>query len=321
MSSVKTMDEVFAKDILSGLKSSPKTLPSRYFYDKKGDKIFQNIMKMKEYYLTACEYEIFSMQKESISNQFIANDQPFNLIEFGAGDGYKTKVLLNHLVSKNIDFTYMPVDISAHVLDILINDLSQNLPQLNTRALEGEYFKALENLNSLDNTRKVILFLGSNIGNFTSSQAHDFLREMSQFCNPGDLVFIGFDLKKDPGTILQAYGDPNGITASFNLNLLDRINRELGGDFDVNSFTHFPKYNPLTGTTTSFLISKKQQAVYLEELNEKIVFDAWEPIHMEISQKFDENMIEDLAESSGFSIIENFYDCKHYFVDSLWKYI
>lgn len=306
----------FAKEVIEGLNSNPKKLSSKYFYDEKGDKLFQQIMNLDEYYLTRTEYSIFNENKQQILNQFREGVDQFNLIEFGAGDGYKTKVLLKHFLEEGADFTYMPIDISGNVLGILENSLHQEFPDLKVEPLQNEYFKALSDLQD-SSVRNVILFLGSNIGNFTDGQATQFLQELNATLKSEDLVFIGFDLKKDPDVILAAYNDSKGVTREFNLNLLDRINRELCGNFDRNKFLHKPIYNPLTGTTSSFLVSKEKQTV--EIMDAAISFDAWEAIHMEISQKYDLRMIEKMAHNSNFEIINGFTDSKKYFLNSVWR--
>jgi L-histidine N-alpha-methyltransferase len=306
----------FAKDVLDGLSANPKRLSSKYFYDENGDKLFQQIMNLEEYYLTRTEYEILDQSKEAILQLFSNAGQPFNLIEFGAGDGYKTKVLLRHFLEYEIDFNYLPIDISGNVLNILTNALKDEMPSLKVRGIQNEYFKALEDLKE-SKERNIILFLGSNIGNFTADQAAEFINGLYNSLKPDDLLFIGFDLKKDPDIILSAYNDKKGITKQFNLNLLHRINNELDGNFDVNAFRHYPIYNPMTGTTTSFLISTKDQVV--EIMDVAIYFNAWEAIHMEISQKYDKAMIHSLATESEFKVIGEFSDKDNYFVNEAWQ--
>ncbi|MDN5205015.1 L-histidine N(alpha)-methyltransferase [Fulvivirgaceae bacterium BMA10] len=313
------MNDTFAEDVLKGLSSTPKFLSSKYFYDEKGDELFQQIMNMPEYYLTRSEYEIFSLQKGQLLKLFQRNDQPFRLIEFGAGDGLKTKVLLEHFLEKKAVFKYTPIDISGNVLELLSNDLQQNYPSLSVDPMEGEYFQMLEKLSHTDSTRKIILFLGSNIGNFGEQEALKFLGQLSTKLNPQDSLLIGFDLKKDPEVVLNAYNDHSGITRAFNLNLLQRINNELDANFDLTRFKHAPFYDPMTGATKSYLVSMQKQDVMIASLGKMICFEQWEPIYMEVSQKYDLDMIKNLADSSGFKVDCNFFDCKHYFVDSLWS--
>ncbi|MTI31577.1 L-histidine N(alpha)-methyltransferase [Cytophagales bacterium RKSG123] len=313
-----TTKEEFVRDVLIGLQSNPKKLSSKYFYDEKGDKLFQEIMNLEEYYLTNCEYEILNTHKSAILELFESNNRPFQLIELGAGDGLKTKVLLQEFSNNKAHFEYSPIDISPHVLQTLTNDLQQLLPNLKVKSFQGDYFKALAATKRQNGWRKVVLFLGSNIGNFSIEQTHNFLTKIKDLLSPGDLLFIGFDLKKEPEVILSAYNDKKGVTRAFNLNLLSRINAELDGNFDLNKFEHYPVYDPQSGECRSYLVSKENQQVRLEALEETISFHKWESIHTEISRKFSTKEIHELAERSGFKLLENFYDSKGFFVDSVW---
>lgn len=310
-------DQTFAKDVEEGLSRDPKKLSSKYFYDKKGDELFQAIMRMPEYYLTDCEHSIFKEQKANILNGIGRSD--FELIELGAGDGFKTKVLLEHFLSEKVPFVYRPIDISKNVLDGLQTDLQQQWPELSVRPLKGDYFKMLEQLHSENGQRKVVLFLGANIGNYTRKEALRFLINLREQLDPEDLLLIGFDLKKDPEVILNAYNDPAGITAAFNLNLLSRINRELGGNFDLNQFLHWETYHPITGEAKSYIVSRRDQEVEISATKKTFHFDAWEAIDVELSLKYNPKEIEALARAAGFRIVDHFYDDKNYFVDSLWQ--
>jgi len=308
-----------ARDTLKGLSAKPKYLLSKYLYDDKGSSIFQEIMHMPEYYLTDCEYEIFSEQKEEIINAFIDNDKIFYLVELGSGDGLKTKLLLEYLVEELTNFIYIPVDISSKATQNLVDSLKTELPDLKVKANTGDYFQKLKNLNGHDSLQKIILFLGSNIGNFSDEEITEFLNQLSAYSNSGDKVLIGFDLKKLPKTIMDAYNDPHGFTCRFNLNHLTRINRELDANFDVEQFEQHTEYNPLTGEVKSFLVSKTEQTIYIGALEQSFNFKQWEPVCMELSRKFDLITIRELAESHGFSIIKNFTDSRGFFVDSLWE--
>ncbi len=310
--------KTFAADVQKGLEGNPKTLSSKYFYNAKGDELFQLIMKLPEYYPTRSEYDIFSTRKQEMLELFHNGEEAFQLIEFGAGDGTKTKLLLKHLTDQQVDFTYLPIDISANVLAQLQDSLALEIPQCEVTTMPYEYFDALERINAESKQRKVILFLGSNIGNFTGERAHQFLQGLANRMNPNDLLMIGMDLKKDPKTILDAYNDAQGITREFNLNLLDRINEELGGNFNRQNFTHYPTYNPLTGETKSFIVSTKKQEVHIAALNQTFQLEAWEPIQTELSQKYDLPTIEQMADGAGFQAKAMLYDCKHWFVDAVF---
>jgi len=307
----------FEKDTLEGLSSNPKFLSSKYFYDHHGSKIFQDIMRMPEYYLTDCELEIFEHCKNEIISFIGESEKKLELIELGAGDGFKTKILLSKLLEQNINFKYIPIDISKKAIEDLKVDLNLNLPDLNVEGLIGDYFQLIGGLNGT--ARKLVLFLGSNIGNFNELQSLGFLRKLRAALKPGDQLLIGFDLKKDPEVIIKAYNDPHGHTSSFNLNLLRRINRELDADFELQNFFHQEIYDENTGTAKSYLISKKTHHVRMLKLYKTFLFREKEKIFMEISQKYDHHMIETLAENSGFEIAANFTDSRSWFVDSMWR--
>ena len=253
-SSIASQTNTFADDVLRGLSSSPKFLSSKYFYDDEGSRLFQEIMQLPEYYLMRAEYEIFSGQTNVICEAFAESDEPFDFIELGAGDGTKTSLLVNFLLEQNAAFTYVPIDISAEALKFLTVKFQNQFPNLSIQTEQGDYFRTLETFKSKSSKRKIILFLGSNIGNFSQSQAQDFFKSLRNVMNANDLLFIGFDLQKDPRTIVRAYDDARNVTAEFNLNLLRRINRELGANFDLEEFSHYASYHPIEGAARSFLM-------------------------------------------------------------------
>jgi dimethylhistidine N-methyltransferase len=308
----------FAADIREGLSSSPKVLSSKYFYDDEGSRLFQEIMALPEYYVTRAELEIFSTQTAEICEAFKYQGLPFDLIELGAGDGTKTAFLIEYLLDRNIDFNYVPIDISEEAISILTKKFERSFPMLSMVPQMGDYFQILENLKSAGGRRKIILFLGSSIGNFLPGEQEIFFKKLEKAINKEDRLLIGFDLQKDPKTILRAYDDEKGVTARFNLNLLERINRELGGNFDLSNFSHFAVYSPIEGAAKSFLISRAAQSVFIEELGLEFSFARWEPIFMEISQKYSLKMIENISETCSFRIERNFFDSNDFFTNSLW---
>jgi len=307
----------FALDVLLGLSKSPKALSCKYFYDAEGNGLFQKIMELPEYYLTECEFEIFRDQRARIAE--LIGSSRFNLVELGAGDGQKTRVLIEHFLGVGLVFRYVPIDICEEAIEELLQALGHYSPALQIEGLVSEYFVGLKWLSNQVHDRNVVLFLGSNIGNFSHSEARVFLYSLWNALNDGDYVLIGFDLKKDIRQLTMAYDDSQGITAEFNLNLLRRINRELGGDFDLDQFKYYSAYNVYSGAVDSFLISQKQQTVYIDMLNQSFFFDAWEPIHTESSHKYLTSDIIDLARETGYEITEQYYDSRRYFVDSLWQ--
>ncbi|WP_019038980.1 L-histidine N(alpha)-methyltransferase [Psychroflexus tropicus] len=308
----------FEKDVIDGLQAYPKHLSSKFIYDKNGDKLFQDIMAMPEYYLTNCEYNILKYQSASIAEKFDLKEG-FDLIELGAGDGKKTKLLLNHLSNINANFTYLPVDISQNVLDELGSSLEKELPKVKFELLQGSYFHVLSQLSSYNKRQKVILVLGSNIGNLLHNDAIEFLKKIQNNMTANDLLFMGFDQKKHPQIVLDAYNDPKGITEAFNKNLLLRINKELGGNFDLESFFHWETYDPETGTAKSFLVSRVNQEVKIKNLNLTISFKAWETIHTEISQKYDDETVKWLAQEANLSIDRRFESETGYYKNYTFK--
>ena len=313
--SAQTIDSNFAQDVIEGLTKHPKTLPSKYFYDQIGDKIFQEIMEMPEYYLTQAEREILSEQSHAIIQRF--PQQPFDLIELGAGDGTKTQRLIEALLEADRSFTYRPLDISPNSQAALKERLSNELPNCKVDPLTGDYFTMLAGLST--HKPKVILFLGANIGNYDQSTALELLHLIRKSMTHQDLMLVGFDLKKQPQKILAAYADPAGITARFNLNLLQRINTTFDGNICLEKFEHFGSYNPENGEARSYLISKEHQHIHLKGLDLHITLDAWETIHTEISKKYAPADIAQLGHQAGFQLLENFVDRKVLFSDSLFK--
>lgn len=314
-----SLDTPFKQEVYEGLTSYPKFLSSKYIYDEAGDKLFQNIMDMPEYYLTNTEYDILEQNKTDLAQIFGCGKKPFHLIEMGAGDGKKTKILLRHFTEQNLEFIFRPIDISQNALNQLQNNLKKEIPQLRTEPLQGTYFETLQKLNLSTDERKIILFLGSNIGNLCHEEAIEFLSQIQEYMQPEDLLFIGFDQKKNPETILNAYNDETGITAKFNKNLLVRINKELDANFNVDEFKHWEVYDPETGTAKSYLVAKSPQEVFLQALDLHVSFKAWETIHTEISQKYDDNTVQWLAEQSNLTIVDEFCDQKKYYKNYLLK--
>lgn len=308
----------FEKEVKKGLTDFPKHLSSKYFYDEKGDALFQQIMELPDYYLTRCEFEILSKHTAPIAQAFNESGG-FDLIELGAGDGKKTKILLKHLVEKEYDFTYMPVDISQNILDLLESDLHQQFPSLRVEPQQGTYFETLKRLAGFDSRKKVIMMLGSNIGNLLHEHAVKFLQNIQEAMNEKDMLFMGFDQKKNPQTILDAYNDKTGVTAAFNKNVLTRINRELDGNFDLDKFLHWETYNPETGTAKSFLVSEVAQEIHIKKLDLKVKFAPWETIHTEISQKYDDSVVEWLTRKAGLKIQGWFTDEKGFYKNYIFK--
>lgn len=310
---------MFKEDVIQGLSKQPKQLSSKYLYDAKGSSLFQEIMALPEYYLTDCEFQLLEQWKGPMLDAFSSGNRAFKLLELGSGDGSKTKLLLEHFSKAKLPFEYWPIDISASALEGLQADLQQSLPSLKVSPLHGSYEKVLSQLAQEDKDRWVLLFMGSNIGNFIPEKAAHFLKQLSSVMRQGDLLLIGADLKKAPRQILAAYDDTKGVTAAFNLNLLERINRELDADFDLKQFEFFPFYDPISGELRSYLLSKKEQMVYLKAFDQKLYFKAWEPIHTEVSKKYDLDELEGLGTAVDLQPQQYWLDEKGWFVNYLFE--
>lgn len=309
------MNTQFATDVLEGLSKSPKSLSSKYFYDDRGSSLFSKIMQLPEYYLTKAELEIIQTQGlNMIQTLGMAKNQTFEMIELGAGDGFKTIELLKAFKNKKCRFRFIPIDISQKALDQLMNLIENQLPDLDVHPMNGDYFQILHKL-SHSSAPKVVLFLGSNIGNMHDSQAKVFLQKLSKNLTTGDKIILGTDLAKSKDIVLPAYNDSQGITKAFNLNLLKRINRELGGDFDISKFEHVPEYNEVEKVAKSALRSKTDQEVTIRDLDQTFEFRAGERINTEISRKYNDEILMEICRDTGLIIRHKFTDSKEYFAD------
>ncbi len=317
----------FLNDVVEGLSATPKRLSSKYLYDDEGSRLFQKIMALPEYYLTRTEAEILNVHKQAILD--IIGDEPFNLVELGAGDGQKTSILIRHFLKRSVEFYFTPIDISEHALLLLANALAKEFPELRFQGIHDEYFSGMQHLNTLfqsegsflDNPvhrRNIVLFLGSNIGNFNRADSIDFLKHLRMSMREKDYLLIGFDLKKDVKVLQAAYDDAAGVTRAFNMNLLTRMNRELGAAFDLDMFQHYATYNPMISAMESYLLSKEEQSVWIQMAGRAVYLDAYEPIHTEYSHKYSLHDIQTLASEAGFDVAYHFTDSNGYFVDSLW---
>lgn len=313
------MTNTFKEDVRKGLEQPLKTLPSKYFYDKKGDALFVEIMNLPEYYLTRCELEIFQNKTNALIEALqLKTNIHFELIELGAGDGLKTKHLLKALKDQHFNFEYIPIDISANALQLLQKDLNKTLPNVAVTPKQGDYFEVLASLKH-NNKPKVILFLGSNIGNMDDVIAQQFIYNLSANLQKNDMLLLGVDLIKSEDIVLPAYNDSKGITAQFNLNILERINNELEANFNLDYFEHLPKYDAVNGIAESYILSTKAQTVSIKAMNATFDFDEGEKIHTEISRKYNDKLIHSVIANTDFTIEDKILDSKAYFADYILK--
>lgn len=310
------IDEAFAQDIIAGLSGNPKRLPSKYFYDDKGSQLFQQITRHPDYYPTRTELEIIKSLQHELPKMF--DEEIVDVVELGAGDGHKTQLILDGFLQAGRQVNYLPIDISRQAMSLLEATIEPH-DALTVHGIVAEYIEGLSQVPKLPNRTRIVVFLGSNLGNFDLLQSASFLQSIRSQLSPGDHLLIGFDMKKNIEVLTRAYNDSSGLTREFNMNLLRRINRELGGNFEIGKFDHVGIYNPVLGAMESFLIATEALEVSLDALGFKTTFAAYEPIHTEYSFKFLQADIEKLSADSGFEITRHFQDAKHYFIDSLWR--
>lgn len=307
----------FVKDILDGFRSIPKYLPSKYLYDSSSEALLRQLYNREEYYYDKCILEILKNESPRILDLFYKKGR-FKLIDIGIEEHSSTNVLLSHFWAQNAKFDYIPISDSTHELQHLVVELWKDYPTLNIFPLVGDYTEILYDLKS-DKTRKVIFFLSKNIGNYRFEEAVEIVQNLSSLLNDGDMVLIGFDLKKDPHTIKSAMNDQQGISKTISMNLLERINSTLSGNINPNNFIHTPIYDPETGEYKNFLVSTKNQNVRLALINEEVFFRAWETILLDTGKKYDEEEVYFLELCSGFSPKQYLYDKKHFVMLSIWE--
>ena len=306
----------FAEDIDKGLSLKNKAISSKYFYDDIGSRLFQKITKHPDYYLTKNEIEILNKVKLKLPN--ILKLKEIDIIELGPGDGSKSKIIIEGFLKNNYIVNYYPIDISKKALKLIERNIKEN-NRLNINGIVSEYIEGLNYVKNISINKQLILFLGSNIGNFEKPQSVEFMKNINKNIKKDSYMFIGFDLKKDPRKLNKAYNDSSNLTKKFNLNLLTRINNDMQANFNLNKFVHYGTYNPLLGAMESFLISNVKQKVNIKKIKKIYSFEAFETIHLEYSFKYSIEDIEDLAKKSKFTIQKYYRNKDRGFTNSLWK--
>jgi len=306
----------FAEDVRRGLTADPKLLYPKYFYDELGSRLFEAITALPEYYLTRAEAEILRSHAPEI---LAALGGPVWLLELGSGDGQKTRLLIEALLARQGRLEYVPVDISASAVEASSHSLLLAYPDLRITAYVGEYHSALRAIRRerVLPGRTLVLFLGSTLGNLDPAERPALLGAIRALLNPGEGFLLGTDLQKPESVLIPAYDDPLGVTAAFNLNLLARINRELGADFDLGAFRHRALYNREAGRMEMHLESRRAQTVAIRDLEIEISFAAGETIHTENSYKFDLEQVAALAAQTGFELRRTWTDSGRQFASNL----
>ena len=306
----------FADDTRRGLRATPKILLPHYFYDALGSALFAAICELPEYYLTRAETEILQTHGGDIAMRM---GTPSRLIELGSGSARKTRLLIHALLDRAPHLEFVPVDVDAGVLTMSSSELLTEFPALTIHAICGDFRDPGVTLSRLDRIpgRTAILFLGSSIGNLDLDQAESMLISLREALQPGDSLFLGADRRKSAAILEPAYDDALGVTAAFNRNLLVRMNRELGANFDLHSFAHRAFFNAARSRVEMHLVSTSAQRVRLDTLDIDIEFREGETIHTENSYKYDDDALAMLAARAGFTLDARWQDSNGWFTDLL----
>jgi L-histidine N-alpha-methyltransferase len=305
----------FADDVRRGLTARPKFLLPHYFYDALGSALFSAICELPEYYVTRAEEEILRSRAPEIAAAF---GPRVRLVELGSGSARKTRHLIEAILARQTALDFFPVDVDAGILASSGHDLLNDYPRLSITAICGDFRNPATLLRPYlppSEARTIVLFLGSSIGNLDPAAAGAMLSNLRAALSPGDALFLGADLRKSPSILEPAYDDALGVTAAFNLNLLARINHELGGTFDIASFAHRAYYNESEGRIEMHLVSREAQHVLIDGY--EVAFEKGESIHTENSHKYDDATLSALAEAGRFTIERRWLDSKGYFADLL----
>jgi len=318
MARLPAAETTFAGDVRRGLTASHKFLLPQYFYDALGSALFGAICELPEYYVTRAETEVLAANGAAIAAAFGA---PVRLVELGSGSARKTRLLFDALLARQRELHYAPVDIDPHVLEASARELLTAYPQLRVHAVAADFQNIAGAFAALppSDDPTVVLFLGSTIGNLERNDAADLLRSIRAVLRPDDALFLGADLVKPLDVLLPAYDDPLGVTAAFNLNLLARINRELGGHFDLSRFAHRALFNADASRIEMHLVSRGAQRVAIDALALEVDFADGESIHTENSHKYDSAMLEALAADGGFRVEARWTDTRQWFADVLLR--
>jgi dimethylhistidine N-methyltransferase len=306
---------LFATDVGSGLVSRPKTLPCRYFYDEEGSALFEEICKLPEYYPTRTEREILEVRAGEIV-ALVAS--PLTLVELGSGSAEKTRLLIESILGRQATLRYIPIDISQDALKQSSQRLVEDYRRIEIDAIAGDYQEGLGRLPMASDGTRLILWLGSNVGNFHRDEAAKMLRRVAAKMGERDRLLVGIDLRKNRQILEPAYDDSQGVTARFNLNLLARINHELGGRFDLSTFHHRAVYDENIGRIEMYLVSDRAQQVHIDALGMDVSFAAGEAIHTEDSYKYSPAEIDALAEAAGLAVAGQWFDQRRWFSETMF---
>lgn len=297
------------QDVIKGLTNNPKSLPAKYFYDDRGSQLFEKICALPEYYPTRTEASILRQYSQKIAQITGACE----LVELGSGSSTKTRLLLDAYHQQGYQCKYVPIDVSAGILQSSAIQLQQEYEELHIEALVGTYDEALSHLEPTTLPARMIFFLGSSMGNFAPHECDEFLTKINKVLSQGDYFLLGIDLQKPKPILEAAYNDSQGVTAAFNLNMLEHLNKRFNANFDTKLFTHQAIYNPKDSQIEMYLHCQKSHVVHLQNLNLQVSWKSGESILTEISRKFNLETLPNQLESKGLKTIEIFTDPKQWF--------
>lgn len=286
-----------AGDVLEGLSRTPKSLPPKLFYDAAGSALFDRITELPEYYLTRAERSLLELHGAEIC---AAAGESLEVVELGPGDGSKAALLLRHLTRRQLRVDYLPIDISQQALVTASDHLQPQFANLHVRPVVADISQSFRLPPA--QFRRLVIYLGSSIGNFDPADAVGLLTRVRKSLRAGDKLLLGADLVKPEPILHAAYDDSRGITAAFNKNVLARINRELGGHFDLDAFRHLAIWNPSASRMEMHLESLRRQAVTVDLLRRSFSFESGERIHTENSYKYTVDGVRNLLGSAGFAV-------------------
>lgn len=309
--------EQFKDDVLIGLSLPDKELHAKYCYDKVGLELYKKMTLSPDFYPINCEAPILRTYKDQLA-MYLEN-KTFNLVEFGPGAGINSQILIENFLQNFLDFTYHVIDTSKQSLDFTTKELQNKFPELSCHPIHTDYIPGLTTICSLNKQKNILLYLNANISNMNTADVSAFIKQVRRQLNTKDHILIGFDLRKNIDRLLNYYNQPNGLYQQLNLNILQRINNELNSNFNLNKFQYVANYDKDIESINSYLISKENQTVTIQALNQSFELKKDEPIYLGSAYKYREQQIITLAESNGYEIVKMLADEENNYVVSLWK--
>jgi L-histidine Nalpha-methyltransferase len=301
-----------AVEVFTGLTGEPKALSPWLFYDEAGSRLFEEITELPEYYVTRTERQILAEHADEIISA-AAGGRDLSMIELGAGTATKTGLLLNAVVRLQGSVTYYPIDVSQTALDEARSRLEAELPEVTVEPIVADYTEGIRQNSTFHGGRRLVLYIGSSIGNFSPEDAVEVLRGVRAQLSPGDCLLLGTDMVKDAQMLHVAYDDAAGVTARFNMNVLTRINREFEGNFDLRLFRHQARWNAQESRVEMHLESLLPQKVAIRALDLEVRFLSGETIHTENSYKFTDESVLELLTRAGFRLRQQWSDADKWF--------